>query len=160
MKKSYFAYLTYGLCFTLTVIFEYSLFPFLICVALCFLFKSKASESENIKILDLIRHCYILINVVQFSFGKSFPFGNYYITNTYMYFLNNIIMYLLFMLVEIIYFKTLKTQKTTTDNRGNIVCYFSDEENKVSLALCEIIFILSKLIFFMILSRIISIDNL
>lgn len=160
MEKSYFAYLIYILCFILTVIFENSFFPFLICVVLCFIFKNKASASENNKILDLIRQCYILINIVQFLFGKSFPFGNYFMANAYMFFLNNIIMHILFILIEIIYHKTIKIKKTTTDDQGNLVCYYIHDEKKISLALCEIMFILFKMVFFIVLSRIISIDSL
>ncbi len=158
MKKCYFTYLIYGLCFISAIIFKYSFFSFLICAVLCFIFKNKAGESENNMILDLIRHCYILSNIVPFLLGNSFPLGNYLPANTM--FLNNIIMYLLFILIEIINHKTIKTQKTTTDNQGNIVCYFVHEEKNVGLALCEIIFILFKMIFFIISSRIMSIDEL
>lgn len=63
-------------------------------------------------------------------------------------------------MIEIINHKTIKTQKTMTDDQGNIVCYFVHEEKNVSLAFCEIIFILFKIIFFIIMSRIISIDDL
>jgi len=155
VKKCYFKYLIYGLCFISAIIFKYSFFSFLICAVFCFIFKNKAGGSENNMIFDYLRHCYILSNIVSFLLGNYLPKNT-----TFLMFLNIIIMYLLFIMIEIINHKTIKTQKTTTDNQGNTVCYFVHEEKNVSLAFCEIIFILFKIIFFIIMSRIISIDDL
>lgn len=140
-----FKYLLYGLSF-IFAFFKHSFLSFLICIII-YNFLDNPKEDEYKDNIGAIRQCYILISVVSFVFGNSF------MINSFGDLFNYVFMYISFVIIEIIYFKTIKIKKVTTDKHGKLICYFIHENNMINFVLYEIIFFLCNIAFFMILLR-------
>lgn len=80
--------------------------------------------------------------------------------NSFWDLLNCIIMYISFVIIEIIYYKTIKIKKATIDKQGKLVCYFIHENNAAVFVLYEILFFLCNTAFFMILLRAANLSDL